>query len=797
MMMHNLPHQSNAFVGRAEELAQISSLLADPNCSLLTIVGAGGVGKSRLALQAAAEQIPRFANGVFFVPLTSVGSTDLLAGAVANALEVSFSGSGDPRLQLVNYLREKQILLLMDNFEHLMDASDLLADILQSAAGVKFLVTSRERLNVREEWVLMLEGLSYPDDQAPCPLESYSAVQLFVQRARQVKADFSLSENSEAVKTICQQVEGIPLAIELAATWLRAMSCRQIAAQISGGLDFLNTPLRNVPERHRSMFAVFQQSWNRLTPAEQAVLMRLSVFRGGFDLEAAEQVAGASLVLLAGLADKSLIRLNAKGRYDLHELLRQFAADKVQEAGEADTNAECHCDYFLTLAERAEAHVFGREQIPWFDRLEVEFDNFRKALLWSLQSGNAETGLRLAAALGWFFSERTYWNEGLDWLERLLAATPDAPASLRAKAFFSAGALAGLLEDVPHTRALCEQALALARSANDRWSVAWSLSHLGNYIINKPDESTAYLEESLAIFRELGDAMGITHALGRRAWKAIQEQRDYAYGRVLLEEGTILTYEVGDKVLTAWLQYFLGLIACFQDNDLRQAGIRFESSMLLFREARCPFLEPIILLGDVEQATGNTARAQRLYEETLISLQKNMILHPYLSWVLAGLVNVRMSLGQLERAAQLLGAANRIGLDEQRNSPDVANFGNGAGAAAALRAQLGEAAFEEAWAAGYGRTPAQIITYALEAADDTANARPQQTAASPLHDTLKAREIEVLRLLAAGYSNREIAQELILAPSTVKWYVHELLSKLDVTNRTQAGLRARELGLLS
>ncbi len=801
MTTHNLPRQSTSFVGRNKELAEIRTLLEDPACQLVTLLGSGGIGKTRLAIEAGADQLPRYPHGVYFVPLSPVGSPALMVSAIASALQVSFHGAEDTSSQIISYLAEKQMLLIMDNFEHLLEGANLLIAIVEAATDVKFLVTSRERLNIQEEWVLALEGLSFPEGEANQPLEAYGAVQLFEQRARQVNASFSLSDNDEAVKTICQHLEGMPLGLELAASWLRVMSCQQIAVQMTGSFDFLTTPLRNVPERHRSLRAVFEHSWILLSAAEKDVLMRLSIFRGGFDLEAAEQVAGASLSLLAGLADKSLIRLNANERYDLHELLRQYAAEKLIEAGAADTTAQHHSNYFFRLAKEVEAHNFGREQIDWFDRLEIEFDNLRTALTWSLQSGDAETGLRIAAALGWFFSERIHWSEGLDWLERLLTANPDAPASLRAKAFHSAGALAGLLEDEKHTRALCEQALVLARAANDRWNIAWSLCHLGNYIISDSDQSAALLEESLGIFRELGDAMGVAHALGRRAWKAIQEQRDYAYGRVLLEEAATLTNEVGDKVLTAWFQYFLGLISCLQDSDLLQAKIHFESSMLLFREARSPFHEPLILLADVEQALGNAARAQLLYEETLIALRGNMIIHPYLSWVLVGLVSVARSLGQLERAAQLLGAANSIGLDAKRNSPDIANFGTGVAAVAAIRDQLSETAFAEAWAAGNAMTAAQIIAYALEdsalSIDEGANTPEGAQSRKTTSPLLSEREQAILRLVADGLSNREIAERLVLALSTVKWYINEIFSKLSVNSRTQAVAQARELGLLS
>ena len=335
MLSANLPSPTTSFVGRTEELSNISALLAAPDCRLLTLLGPGGIGKTRLALQAAEDQVPCFSHGVYFVSLAPVASVELLPLAVAGALQLSFYSRKDLRTQLIHALCEKRMLLLMDGFEHLLTGSDLLTDVLQAAPGVKFLVTSRERLNVQEEWLLMLTGLRVPNGGDPEPLEDYSAVQLFGQRARQMQPSFQLSDNAEAVTTICQRVEGMPLGLELAACWLRAMSCRQIAAHM-GSLDFLTSPLRNVPERHHSLRAVFEQSWRLLSEDERAVLTRLSVFRGGFDLPAAEQVAGATPLLLASLVDRALIRLNHSERYDIHELLRQFAAEKLEQAGEAD-----------------------------------------------------------------------------------------------------------------------------------------------------------------------------------------------------------------------------------------------------------------------------------------------------------------------------------------------------------------------------------------------------------------------------------------------------------------------------
>ena len=427
MLANHLPTPTASFVGRDEELERIATLLADPKCHFLTLVGPGGMGKTRLAIEVA-RRVPFSA--VHFVALQPLNSPDFLVSTIADAMGFEFYSGSEPKQQLLDYLREKPCLLLLDNFEHLLDGVELLIDILQAAPNVKLLVTSRERLNVQEEWVLALEGLAFPNDQAALPQESYSAVQLFVERARQAQARFSLDDNTQAVQAICQAVEGMPLGLELAATWLRAMTCSQIAAHITSGLDFLTTPLRNVPERHRSLRVVFEQSWKLLSDDERAVLMRLSIFRGGFDLEAAESVARATLPLLAGLVDKSLVRLSPSGRYDLHELLRQYAADKLTDANEVRTTIQHHFDYFLKMASSAEAHRFGSEQVAWYERLELELDNLRAALAWSVET---ENGLLLAGVLSFFFDFRLHWEEGIDWLRQMLSANPDAPVSLRAR----------------------------------------------------------------------------------------------------------------------------------------------------------------------------------------------------------------------------------------------------------------------------------------------------------------------------------------------------------------------------
>jgi predicted ATPase len=318
----SLPPQLTSFIGRADDLVEIATLLADPACRLMTLIGPGGIGKTRLAIQAAAEAQSHFKDGVCFVGLQPVSSTDFLVPALADALQLTFYGQESPRAQLFHYVSPRNLLLVLDNFEHLLDGVALLIEILEAAPQIKLLVTSRETLNVREEWVREVAAMQVPRNEQDLDLDSYDAAQLFFERARQARGDFKEDRERSYVIRICQLVGGLPLAIELSAARVRTMSCAQIAEEIQRSMGFLSTALRNVPERHRDMYAVFEPSWNRLTCSQRGSFVRLSVFRGGFEREAAEQVAGASPQLLTALVDKSLLRVTPTGRFEMHELVR-------------------------------------------------------------------------------------------------------------------------------------------------------------------------------------------------------------------------------------------------------------------------------------------------------------------------------------------------------------------------------------------------------------------------------------------------------------------------------------------
>jgi predicted ATPase/DNA-binding CsgD family transcriptional regulator len=806
MAAHNLPMYTNLFIGRAEELSQIAALLHVPTCRLLTLTGPGGIGKTRLAIEAARlmldaneerppSQTSAFSAGGCFVPLQPLTSPDFIVPAVANALRFTFQGELDSKQQLFSYLREKHLLLVLDNFEHLAEGADLLPEMLETASNLKVLVTSRERLRLREEWVFDVGGLTFPEVAQIAGWDDFTAVQFFLQSAR--RAGYTPTDaDTASIVRICEMVEGIPLAVELAAAWVRVMSCADIAREVQRSLDILATTTRNMPEKHRSMRAAFERSWESLTGDEQAAFRKLSVFRGGFTREGAEQVAGATLGILASLVDKSLVQVDSSRRYNLHELLRQYAADKLQDVGEADTTIQTHCDYFLWLAEETEAHNFGREQIAWFDRLEADMDNLRAVLAWSAET---ETGLRLAVASLWFLNERTHWREGLEWMEQTLAANPDAPDSLRAKALHSVGALAFQAGYFRQARAYLEQALALARAANDRWNIAWSLSWLGLVVLqgNAFDQSAAVLDESLALFRELEDPMGITHTLIRRSWDA-GGQGDYPYTHLLLEEAGMLAREAGDKITAGWTFLGLGRLAQLGHLDRRQAKSYYENSLSSFREARFPngYIRSLIWLAETEQAMGNWARTQELMEEIRILLREIAPDKAFLRLVLAILAVAARHRGQFERAATLIGASLSPDLTGAIPPKDA-----GAESATALdsviRAQLGEIVFAKAWAAGNAMTREQAFAFALEG-ETTPNQQDETSdTASQARDSLNTREFEVLSLVARGLSNREIAGELFLSVNTVKWYLKEIFAKLDVTNRAQAVARSQTLGLLS
>jgi DNA-binding SARP family transcriptional activator/predicted ATPase len=449
-LLHNLPPQPTSFIGREGELAEIIRRLMDRHCRLLTLVGPGGIGKTRLALQAAQTLIPSaldegfFGDGIYFVPLAAVSSTNGVVLAIAEAVGVSFYGNVSLKQQLLDYLRKKEMLLVLDNLEHLLSSrfvsaekeafseqdevgvTGLIADLLAAAPTIKILVTSREALNLQEAWFHPVEGMSFPasdqqsfvEDESEvgsgvASLERYDAVQLFVQSAARARVEFSLAAEQAAVVRLCRLVEGMPLAIELAAAWLKVLPVEAITAEIERGLDILTSRHQNVPERHRSMRVVLEQSWQLLAAHEREVLQRLSVFRGGFGYDAAHAVAGASLIDLATFVDKSLLQASSTGRYHIHELLRQYAAEQLAETPESVAKTyEVHCAYYADFLQQYAEAMLGGQQHQAIAAIAAEYDNVWAAWHWALKTLKLTEIKRLVWPLQGFCQFQSRYLEG-------------------------------------------------------------------------------------------------------------------------------------------------------------------------------------------------------------------------------------------------------------------------------------------------------------------------------------------------------------------------------------------------
>ncbi len=580
---HNLSLPATPFVGRQVELARLAVYLEDPACRLVTLAGPGGAGKTRLALQAAAQAVQHatFRDGVFFISLAALKPgpdlADTLVVVTAAALGFDLAGLVNPRAKLLQYLRPKELLLVLDNLEHLLAPGagvvlEWLGDLLRLVPGLKLLVTSQERLNLQEEWRLEVGGL-----------ESASAAALFAQHARQARAGFSLSEaDTPQVNRICRLVEGLPLALELAAGWLRVSSCAEIADEIERSLDFLTTSLRNVPARQRSLRAVFDHSWSLLSLEEQALLPRLSVFRGGFRREAVQSVAGASLRLLAGLVDKSLLGITAEGRYSLHELLRGYAAEKLAGLpGEPASTRERHARYYAGFLREWRQH-FEKNPTPEFlAELHAETDNIRTGWEQVVASERTISGagvnqywylgrfdqVRMAGAgsLTGLQAPDPSWDRGLELHESgrsayyqgdyaaarrflaeslvILAAAGDAIYLARSRVLL--GMLAYDTGDKTGAEPLLRQGLLELKTAGEHRYRSYALTYLGRSV-GQPASVKGELEASLAISREVGDIWAVAHTLKNLGHVLFDLQQETGRAFRFLEESVSLCRQIGD-----------------------------------------------------------------------------------------------------------------------------------------------------------------------------------------------------------------------------------------------------------
>lgn len=670
---HHLPFSPTPLLGRESELAAMERIFNESQCRLLTLTGVGGIGKTRLGIEFASLQRDKFPDGVHYVPLAPINSAELIAPAIAEVLHFSFSGPADPKEQLFNHLRrevKQAALLVLDNFEHLLAqppaAVDFVVEILQRFANIKILCTSRQRLNLHGEWTYELHGLPIPPLEYIDNLEDYSAAQLFIQCARRTDAEFELTQaDRPALVQICRMLEGIPLAIELAAAWVAMLSCREIAREIEASIDFLIASMRDLPERHRSLKATFDHSWNLLSEAEQGALSRLSIFQGGFDRTAAEQVAGASLMLLSSLASKSLVRRTQDGRYNLHEVIRQYAQAHLDEneLRRLETR-DRHSEYYLNLASEYERKLKSASQQSAMRDMALEFDNMRTAWDWGIRRGKFELIGRAVRSFGWYFEVEGLIYDGIDQLELLVQALGNKPRddqmdkalgaslvqqgllcfrsgqfaraqelyqkgitilrSIDERAFLAdalifSGTLMHLNGDYLAAQELIKEGLLYAQAANDPWFTAYGIYNLGHVDSLRGEYQKGYkqMQEGLKLWREIGDphsiSLGLNFlvetqiALGRHE-EAIASMRE----SIALCECTKNRWGMG----TAYR--YLGL-ANLAGCQYAEAQAHLQKSLEIFGEyyRGWDIAQTLIYLGETHLRSGNLTESRKVLLDAL------------------------------------------------------------------------------------------------------------------------------------------------------------------------------------
>ncbi|HLF68219.1 MAG TPA: adenylate/guanylate cyclase domain-containing protein [Gaiellaceae bacterium] len=587
--MRNLPAPRTSFVGRADELESIDHMLDDPDCRLLTLVGPGGVGKTRLALEAAARRIDRYQHGVHFVPLVGVPAPDLLAPAVAESLQfqVDSAHSAIPaRDQLVDFLRERATLLVLDNFEHLLDGRDLLTEVIEQAPQVELMTTSRERLQVQSEWVLDLDGLGVQNGNGHSG-ES-PAVRLFVERARQADAGFAPDDDERAdIGRVCGLVRGMPLGIELAAAWVSMLPCAEIADEIERNLGFLETSMRDIPERHRSLRAAFDQSWRLLSDDERRMFSRLAVFRGSFTRDAASAVAGAGLSELHGLVNKSLVRRAEIGRFELHELLRQFAGERLAaEQAELADARESHARFYLGMVAEQAEELLAEDMMEARDELRLEVDNLRAAAEWAVTQWSEGDVRAVLSSLQVFFWAHS-WYEGSQTfaqLADLLEPSPAGPLDVGKASDVLLSALAyqtylgSALGYDEKLDAIARACLPMLRERQLTRELGVCLLALGTNDCYRDvyPESAANLEEAIDVARSVGDHLVVAASLSWLGFVRLLLD-DLGGAREAFEECHAVSAELGGPLMLGFAVSKLGLLADAEDDYAKAIDLHLEA----------------------------------------------------------------------------------------------------------------------------------------------------------------------------------------------------------------------------
>jgi predicted ATPase/DNA-binding CsgD family transcriptional regulator len=766
----NLPVALTSLIARERETAEISATLQQPHVRLLTLTGPGGVGKSRLALNVAEAMKPAFADGVVFVNLAPVHDPELVPRTIVHALDARHADTRPPMEILREALLGAQVLLVLDNFEQVASAAPVLTALLRDSPDPKILVTSRVLLHVTGEHHYLVSPLAVPTTPAPSPpheIATFPAVRLFVDRAQLVRPGFDVTHaNAATLAAIVSRLDGLPLAVELAAARANALAPTVMLDRLATRLTLLTAGPADAPDRLRTMRDAIGWSYDLLSPADQRLFRQLAVFVGGFTLDAAEAVATGLethepvLDGVISLVDKSLLRpqegSGGTQRFVMLETIREYGLEQLARHGEAAQARLRHAEWFCELAERAEAHWLTNEQVAWLQLLEDEEGNLRSALDWALDSDGeaAEAGVRLAGLLNMFWLARGQLREGSRWMERALSRAGDASPAARARTHIHFGHLRGYLGADERAEAVLEEGVRLCREVGDSHNQGAGLTMLG-------------------ILAE--DRGAVVLAAG------------------FLDEAVQLQRATGEAKMVAYGLQHLGLVT-FGQGDIDLAISRCEEALAIQRELSDDHgaMASLVYLGVISTGRNDPATAAAYFTEALQLAEKQ---HTFLTVerALAGLASVAVIQGEPEKAARLFGVAEmiRAALGTAFNLPEEAVYTHARDAA---RAALGAKSYQELFTAGRDLDPNLAISVGLESSGPwhRGNADPGETPALGL----TAREVEILRLVAEGLTNAQVAERLYLSPKTVSTHLGSIYGKLGVTSRAAATRAAMEHGIV-
>lgn len=873
--LHNLPPQPNPFIGRKTDIVDIVSRLQDEDCRLLTLVGPGGIGKTRLAI----ESIQRcdatdFEHGIYYIPLAPLNSADSIVTAIINVLGIVVGNSGTLREQLLSFLCQRNLLLVTDNFEHVLAGVDLIADILNSTPDVKILATSREMLNLSMEHVWHVRGMAYPDIDDPNDINQYDALNLFIERAIQLRRDFAPGIDQPHIIRICQRVDGLPLAIELAAGWLKTLSCRDIIQQIDRSIDILSTRAHDIMPRHRSIRAVFDHSWNLLSAAEQDVFPRLSVFRGGFTMEAAEHVADANFLTFSGLIEKSMIRRDANGRYDIHELLRQYGEEKLTQRNELTTNRQKYVKYFSQFVASRVSDLKGKRQVGSIAEIRADFNNILMAwqcarqfelihdvnhmlegmqiyfeilryppianemylsMLTYLDTNNTVAARRLQHQLQiflWYveFRQRNtqYSLHFPDKIHRSLSLAEEYDDKLLILMCLIILSLSlKRPPQLPDTSKLLDVGAQLGP-----YYLGWALDQICYYftiILNDNSQITEnFLNDYLEVTQSLNDTNGIATAYSHlaqylRFWGNIDDAQTY-YRRAI--DGFRKTNNIQAITVFKSLTIFMQLKKGNLEDVIQQIPEQIEQLSQLGFFVNHRFMNMIITKAEI--LLGNHQRAKALIDHistlpedirtrTVFHILETQIMYAIVTRdydavrkhirqalsVDTSVIATRLKLDFLPLAAflyhheqHLLKALELLALSFMHPLSTTGwmyRWKLLSELHESLQHHIDRPTYARVWDEGVA-LDVEDVFHQLKVYLGI-HAR-KTSLRQPLIEPLTDREMEVLQFLGKGFTNRQIADELIIAIGTVKSHVHKICQKLGVNNRTKAVLRAKELNLL-